>query len=55
MDVIDELLQSNQAYAQQFTQSGLPMPPSRKVAVVAAWTPGSMSTVCWGSASAKSM
>lgn len=35
MSVIDELLQSNRVFAQRFNQSGLPMPPSRKVVLVA--------------------
>jgi len=35
MAVIDETLQANQAYAQGFSQGNLPMPPSRKLAVVA--------------------
>jgi len=35
MSVTDELLTDNRAYAQGFSESGLPMPPSRKVAVVA--------------------
>lgn len=35
MSVTDELLQGNQSYAENFRQSGLPIPPARKVAVVA--------------------
>jgi carbonic anhydrase len=35
MSVTDELLDSNQAYAQSFSGGELPMPPARKVAVVA--------------------
>jgi len=35
MSVTDELLSDNEAYARDFDQPGLPMPPSRKVAVVA--------------------
>ncbi len=35
MSVIDEVLQANQLYAQQFTLGDLPMPPSRQLAVVA--------------------
>lgn len=35
MSTVDELLQANAAYARDFDQGGLPMPPSRKVAVVA--------------------
>lgn len=35
MSVTDELLEANQAYAGQFSESNLPMPPSRKVAIVA--------------------
>lgn len=34
MAVIDEALQANEAFAQGFNQSNLPMPPSRKLAVV---------------------
>jgi carbonic anhydrase len=34
MDVIDETLQANQAYAQSFDKADLGMPPSRKLAVV---------------------
>lgn len=35
MSQIDELLKNNEAYARTFTQGNLPLPPSRKVAVVA--------------------
>lgn len=35
MDGVNDLLQNNRAYAQQFDQPGLPAPPSHKVAVVA--------------------
>lgn len=35
MSVTDELLEGNRAYADGFDQGGLPMPPSRRVAVVA--------------------
>lgn len=35
MSVTDELLRDNRAYAQQFSEGGLPMPPSRGVAIVA--------------------
>ena len=35
MSVTDELLESNAAYAASFDKGGLPMPPGRKVAVVA--------------------
>lgn len=35
MSVTDELLEGNRAYAEGFEQGGLPMPPSRRVAVVA--------------------
>jgi carbonic anhydrase len=35
MSVIDEVLQNNQKYADQFTQGHLPMPPARKLAVLA--------------------
>jgi carbonic anhydrase len=35
MSVIDETLKANQAYAGQFALGGLPMPPGRKLAVVA--------------------
>ena len=35
MSVTDELLESNRAYAQSFSSGELPMPPARKVAVVA--------------------
>ncbi|MCS4503110.1 Beta-carbonic anhydrase 1 [wastewater metagenome] len=35
MSVTDELLEGNRAYAEGFDQGGLPMPPSRRVAVVA--------------------
>jgi carbonic anhydrase len=35
MSVTDELLQRNEAYAQQFSTGGLAMPPARNVAVVA--------------------
>ncbi len=35
MSTTDELLHANQQYASEFNQSNLPMPPARKVAVVA--------------------
>ena len=35
MSVTDELLDNNAAYAASFDKDGLPMPPGRKVAVVA--------------------
>ncbi|HYW03678.1 MAG TPA: carbonic anhydrase [Gammaproteobacteria bacterium] len=35
MSVTDELLRDNRAYAQQFSEGDLPMPPSRRVAIVA--------------------
>ncbi len=35
MSVTDELLQSNQSYAGSFHKGDLPMPPARKVAVLA--------------------
>ena len=35
MPVTDELLANNAAYARYFTSAGLPMPPGKKVAVLA--------------------
>jgi len=35
MSVTDELLHNNQAYADRFDQGDLPLPPAKKVAVVA--------------------
>src|SRR5687768_17315223 len=35
MSVTDELVAANRSYAEQFSQGDLPMPPARKVAVVA--------------------
>lgn len=35
MAVTDELLQNNQAYARGFDKGGLPLPPAKKVAVLA--------------------
>jgi carbonic anhydrase len=35
MSVIDEILQHNEDYVGQFTKGSLPMPPARKLAVVA--------------------
>src|SRR5690242_664370 len=35
MSVTDEVLKANQEYGQKFTQGNLPMPPARKLAVVA--------------------
>jgi carbonic anhydrase len=35
MSVIDEVLQNNKKYAEQFTLGHLPMPPARKLAVLA--------------------
>ncbi len=35
MNVIDEMLKANEGYAAQFKVGNLPMPPARKVAVVA--------------------
>jgi carbonic anhydrase len=35
MSVIDEVLEANKSYAQGFTLGNLPMPPARKLAVVA--------------------
>ena len=35
MSIIDETLQANQSYGQNFTQGDLPIPPARKLAVVA--------------------
>jgi len=35
MSVIDEILEHNEAYANQFSKGELPMPPARKLAVVA--------------------
>ena len=35
MSVIDEILEHNEAYANQFTKGSLPMPPAKKLAVVA--------------------
>lgn len=34
MSVIDELVEANRTFARGFTKGGLPMPPSRRVAVV---------------------
>ena len=35
MSVIEEVLKANESYAQNFTLGDLPMPPGRKLAVVA--------------------
>jgi len=35
MSVTDEVLQANEQYAAKFNQGGLPMPPARKLAVLA--------------------
>src|SRR6266545_5325311 len=35
MSVTDELLQNNESYAAQFDKGDLPLPPAKKVAVVA--------------------
>ncbi len=35
MSVTDEVLSANQSYAQSFTDGDLPMPPARKLAIVA--------------------
>jgi carbonic anhydrase len=35
MSTIDELLESNRSFAAAFDQGGLPLPPARKVAIVA--------------------
>jgi carbonic anhydrase len=35
MSVTDQLLEHNDAYTREFAKGGLPMPPARKVAVVA--------------------
>jgi len=35
MSVIDEILQHNEDFANQFTRGSLPMPPAKKLAVVA--------------------
>jgi len=35
MSVIDEILEHNEAYATKFTKGSLPMPPAKKLAVVA--------------------
>jgi len=35
MTVTDELIANNQAYAASFTKGGLPLPPARKIAIVA--------------------
>jgi carbonic anhydrase len=35
MSVIDEILEHNEDYANQFTRGSLPMPPAKKLAVVA--------------------
>jgi len=35
MSVIDEILEHNEAYVGQFTKGSLPMPPAKKLAVVA--------------------
>src|SRR6266516_4831226 len=35
MSVTDELIQANEAYAAAFSKGDLPLPPGRKVAVVA--------------------
>jgi carbonic anhydrase len=35
MDITEELLKNNDAYVKSFNKAGLPMPPSKKVAVVA--------------------
>lgn len=35
MGVIDELLKNNQRYAENFTKAGIPLPPAKKIAVVA--------------------
>ena len=35
MSVTDELVANNEAYAAQFDKGDLPLPPGRKVAVVA--------------------
>ena len=35
MSQTDELLKNNEAYAEKFDKGGLPLPPARKVAVVA--------------------
>ena len=35
MSIIDEFLENNKAYAQQFAKGSLPMPPAKQIAVVA--------------------
>jgi hypothetical protein len=35
MSIIDEALQANQQFAAQFREGNLPMPPARKLAVLA--------------------
>jgi carbonic anhydrase len=35
MSQIDELVANNEAYAQRFDKAGLPLPPARKVAIIA--------------------
>jgi carbonic anhydrase len=35
MGIIDEVLKANEAYARNFTPGNLPMPPAKKLAVVA--------------------
>ena len=35
MSIIDEVIKANERYAQNFALAGLPMPPARKLAVVA--------------------
>jgi carbonic anhydrase len=44
MSVTDELVANNQAYAEQFDKGDLPMPPGRRLAVVACMDAGGVVT-----------
>jgi carbonic anhydrase len=48
VSTIDLLLENAEAYAAGFDKNGLPMPPGRRVAILACMDARLNPTACWG-------
>jgi hypothetical protein len=49
MTVTDTLVENSRRYEEGFDKGDLPLPPGKKIAVLAAWMRGSIRTGCSGS------
>ena len=47
MTVIDELLENASAYAETFDKGELPLPPARRIAIVACMDRQGRAPACW--------